>query len=207
MTFSRLTPQLSLLQFEEIRKTFGRCASWAVWSSPESDGKTDISSLAPFSLPDLTETIKILQPNIIFVALNFSVSTPMLDFSNFHSSNSSAQDYKLRIALRGTPFWGGYMTDIIKDHVQLRAADVLLDLRDDPTIESRNISRFRDELELLNVKAPLLVAIGGHSYKILKRNFADEFKVVQITHYSHFVNPSVYRTQVLSILNAANVWP
>ena len=36
-------------------------------------------------------------------------------FSNFHSSSSTAQDYKIRYALKDTKFWGSYMTDIIKN--------------------------------------------------------------------------------------------
>ena len=54
-------------------------------------------------------------PNIIFVALNFSRETVMEDFANFHDARHISQDFKIRYALKGTKLWGGYMTDIIKN--------------------------------------------------------------------------------------------
>ena len=68
-------------QFEFIKKEHGSHASWAVWAD---EGDTPKSNMGDLSLLDPSINKNLLNevnPNIIFVALNFSRETVMEDFA------------------------------------------------------------------------------------------------------------------------------
>ena len=78
----------------------------------------------------------------MFVGLNFSRIENVVPLSNFHSSNSKAQDYKIRFALKNTNFWGSYMTDIIKNFEEKHSNKMMEALSKDRQLESKNIDIF-----------------------------------------------------------------
>jgi len=84
------------------------------------------------------EFLATLNPEVILVGLNISrpIKRP---FGNFHPNYSEAQDYKLRHALYETEWWGGYLTDIIKDFEEKVSGKMMDYLRRNPDFEQANI--------------------------------------------------------------------
>lgn len=100
--------------FEEVRKRFGHFASWAVWAEAGENPKDNIADISVLNLKENPDLLQTLHSNAIFLGLNISrpIERPL---GNFHDPRPMATDFKIRYALRGTPYWGSYMTDIIKD--------------------------------------------------------------------------------------------
>ena len=178
---------MDLEKFEFIKEEYGDCASWAIWreqgNNPPLFNMGDLSVLDPQQNPNLLSQLK---PDVVFVGLNTSRNiNDSPPFSNFHSNYRYAQDYKLRFALKDTELWGGYMTDIIKDHVELHGQTVVNYLNANPDVEEKNIEIFRGELKDLGTENPTIIAFGNEVYRILSRNLNNEFNIFQVTHYSY----------------------
>jgi len=140
-----------------------------------------------------------INPNIVLVALNISrkVDRP---FGVFHPDYPEAQDYKTRYALQGTPLWGAYMTDIIKDFEQKVSGKLMSFLRKNPDFIKENISSFKQELCDIGALNPTLIALGKDSYDILHKNLQDEFRILRVTHYSHFISKEKLREEFQAII-------
>ena len=95
------------------------------------------------------------------------------------------------------------MTDIIKDFEQKASGKMMNYLKQNPEFEQKNTKIFRQEISDIGSKNPTIVAFGGDTHKVLKRNFSDEFKIVKIPHFSHFISKENYRKEVESILGFA----
>ena len=126
-------------KFEFIKEKYGHCASWAIWKEVGEKAKSnmgDLNVLDPQQNPDVLSELK---PDVVFVGLNVSRDIGDFEpFSNFHPTYSTAHDYKTRFALKGTEFWGAYMTDIIKDYPELHGLNVKNLLREKPDVEKKN---------------------------------------------------------------------
>jgi hypothetical protein len=188
---------ITLDKYKKIRNKYGQYASWAIWSEEESTPK---SNMCP-KIFESKATIKSLHSRYVLVGLN--ISRPLeKKFSNFHPDYSEAQDYKTRYALKNTPLWGAYMTDIIKDFEEVVSGKMMKYLKENPEFEKINISTFRKELKFISTSQPILVAIGKDSYTILKRNLKEDFKIIKIPHYANYISKEKYREQVLGVLHA-----
>ena len=184
-------------EFEFIKQKYGLHASWAVWGEQGLRAKDNMGDLSIFDDP---KTLEILNPNIVLVGLNFSVSGAVnRPFENFHGKGGGA--YKIRYALYKTKFWGAYMTDIVKSYVELEASKVISHLNKNPEFLKENIKSFKDELNDIGSINPILVAFGNEVHDILNKHFKDEFRIIKFTHYSHFQSKEVYRREVLAIIN------
>ena len=190
---------MQLETFLEIKSNYGDCGSWAIWKEEEEFPKSNVGDLSILD-PNLNKTLLTqLKPEFVFVGLNFSTMENVTPFSNFHSPSPKAQDYKIRHALKGTKFWGSYMTDIIKNFPE-KHSNLMMDyLNKDKGLEKKNIDIFLQELEVLSVHNKKIIAVGGDTYKILKRNFEDMFTIEKITHYAHFINKENYRKEILKL--------
>ena len=73
-------------------------------------------------------------------------------------------------------------------------------LRDNPAIELDNIRVFEEEIADLEAQNPLIVSFGVETYKILKKNFVDKYKIVKIPHYAKHISKEDYRNDVSTIL-------
>lgn len=190
-------------RFDLIKKNWGEIASWAVWEGPYDRSKLNVGDLTLF---EDEKILKILNPEVILVGLNISRDdlrgAPA--FTNFHSKSEDAQEYKLRYVLKDTGLWGGYMTDIIKDHPDINSKNVLEKLKKDPSIETKSIESFQSEIDDLGVKEPLIIALGGPSYEIIKRYF-NPSRVVKLTHFSHYINLEKYKAEVVEICKLRNL--
>ena len=184
---------ISREKFDFIKQKYGLHASWAVWGEQGLRPKDNMEDLSVFDKP---ETLKILNPNIVLLGLNFSVSGAVnRPFENFHGKGGGA--YKIRYALHNTNFWGAYMTDIIKSFVQLEASKVTIHLNKNPNFLKDNIKSFKDELKDIGSTNPTLVAFGNEVKDILNKHFKNEFKVIELTHYSHFQSKEKFRMEFL----------
>ena len=109
-------------------------------------------------------------------------------------------DFKIRYALRGSPFWGAYMTDIIKDFDQKVSGKVWSYLRKDKQFEIENAELFREEVNDVANHNPTIIAFGEVAYRILMRNFRDDYEILKIPHYSMYCSKEKYREEVGHIL-------
>ena len=158
-------------KFNFIKEKYQYYSSWAVWAE-QGDGPPranvgDLSILDPIQNKSLLKT---LNSNLILVALNISKGDIKEPFANFHSNSPHATDFKIRYALKDTPLWGAYMTDIIKDFEELISGNVRSYLRENPEFEIKNIDFFRKELIEVGAKKPTLIAFGNVVYEILKKS-------------------------------------
>jgi len=177
---------MDLEKFNFIKEKYGHCASWAIWKEVGATPKSnmgDLNVLDPQQNPNLLSQLK---PDVVFVGLNTSRNiNDSPPFSNFHPTYSRAQDYKTRFALKDTELWGGYMTDIIKDHVGMNAQEVMNYLNANPNVEEKNIETFRKELKDLGMENPTIIAFGIDAHSVLTRYLNNEFNIFQVTHYSY----------------------
>ena len=190
---------LNQAKFDFLKNKYGHYASWAVWAEEGEKPKDNVGDLSALDININIDLLKCLKPNVILVGLNISrrIEIPL---ANFHDSRPQAMDYKIRFALKDSPFWGAYMTDIIKDFEQKSSGKMMNYLKTDKQFEEDNVKIFREEIYDLGNDNPTIVAFGGDAHVILNRNFKNEFRIFKIPHYSNYTGKEKYREEVKSIL-------
>tara|TARA_B100000575_G_scaffold254686_1_gene224012 strand:- start:482 stop:1066 length:585 start_codon:yes stop_codon:yes gene_type:complete len=166
-------------KYLQIRKVYGKHASWAIWSD-EKD--TPTSNMEDVSFFDDKEIYKQLNPNIILVGLNISTTFDETPFLNFHGKGGGA--YKIRYATKDTPFWGAYLTDIIKDFPEAESNKAMSYLKKNPDIVDQNIVTFLQEIKDLGSENPKIFAFGNDAYNILDSISNKKFSLHKLHHYS-----------------------
>lgn len=192
---------ISEKKFYFIKEKYQFYSSWAVWAEQGDKPKSNVGDLSVLDPKQNKNLLKTLNPNIILVALNISRGDIAEPFANFHDKSSRATDFKIRYAIKDTPIWGAYMTDIIKDFEELISGNVLSYLKKNREFEIENINFFRKELIEIGAKNPILIAFGNIVYEILNRYLENEFKIFKITHYAHQMSKEKYREEVQNILS------
>ena len=186
-------------KFDFIKDRYGHLASWAIWAAQGDTPKSNMGDLSVLD-PDVDKNLlSKLNPNIVLVGLNFAVDIEHESWDVFHKYRRYGTDFKTRYALRDTPLWGAYMTDVLKDYPETDSQKVLSHIRKHPELEQQNIKSFRQELADIGTTNPCLIASGNIVNDILKRNLA-EFEIIKIPHYAHRMNKENYREQVKEIL-------
>jgi hypothetical protein len=183
-------------KFEFIKEKYGHWTSWAIW--PEA-GDTPKSNVGDLSIFIGDEFLQYLNPEIVLVGLNISRGDIKFPLANFHDARSEATDYKIRYALKNTPFWGGYMTDIIKDFNEKESGKMMSYLRANKVFEDSNVEIFREELKDLGSVNPTIIAFGNDAYTILLRNFKNQYKVLKVPHYANYTSKENYRQQIAEL--------
>ena len=184
-------------KFYSIKEKYGRVASWAIWAHEGEKPKSNMGDLTVLD-PEINKNLlSELNPNVVLVALNFSENVDHKPFENFHAGGKF-QDYKTRYAIRDSPYWGGYMTDIIKNHPEKKSKELVKYLKTHPDEVQSNVESFRQELRDIGAEKPKLVAFGNAVHDILKKNLP-EFEIVKIPHYAFRINKEKYREQVKSV--------
>jgi hypothetical protein len=179
--------------FNLIKKNFGYCASWAVWSNESDKPKSNVGDLSILDPLINKNLFSILKTDIVFVGLNFSHEKEMKAFANFHDDRPQSQDYKIRFALQNTRFWGAYMTDIIKSFPEKSSEKMMVYLKNNKQFEIENCKLFLEEMNLLKTENIKIIAFGNDAYSIIKKNFKDKFKIVKAKHYASYINREEYR--------------
>jgi hypothetical protein len=185
----------------EIAQKYGAYSSWAVWANEGSKPKSNIGDMSLFDLSINPTILSILNPHIIMVGLNFSRAVNNTPFSNFHDGRPQSQDFKLRFAFSNTPYYGAYMTDIIKDFEEKISGNVRAYLNENNGFELHNIDLFNQELADLQSKDPLIIAFGNMTYDILKKHFDGKYCIQKVMHYSQQINKEKYKAVVWDTLN------
>jgi hypothetical protein len=187
--------------FDRIKEKHGPHASWAVWAKPAGKPKSnmgDLTVLDPDRNPDLLGK---LRSDVVMLGLNLSREQPS-PFGNFHDAKAVGQDYKIRSAFTDTPFYGAYMTDIIKDLRMLKSGDVIC-LAAHPDVVAESARRLLEEFDDLKPESPpTVIAFGGSAYLLAARHLpASRYsQLVRVTHYSVYISQTAYREQVLGEL-------
>lgn len=186
-------------RFELIRRKHGGCASWAVWAPATGGPKSNIGDLSIFDIAANPATLGVLNSGVVMVGLNISRSFRD-PFRNFHDPSPKANDFKLRFAFIGTPYYGAYMTDIIKNVEMVKSTDLRNYLRARPSLIRSNVAMFREELRDLRCQRPTILAFGLAAYGHLAKNLLpDEYgALIRLTHYSHQIGKERYRETVLA---------
>jgi hypothetical protein len=181
----------------EFVNKYGDFASWAIWEEVGLTPKSNMDNMNVFDLNKNPKLLETLNPNVIMVGLNISkrIEKPL---SNFHGAIGGA--YKIRHAFWDTPFYGAYMTDIIKDFEQKISGTVSKYLRANKDFERQNILLFEQELVDLKSNNPLIIAFGKDSYDILNRYFSGKFKIIKVSHYSNYASKENYRAEIENIM-------
>jgi len=185
---------ISQAVFDLVKQKYGYWSSWAVWGEEGASPKSNVGDLCVFDSPKICER---LTAEVIFVGLNISRGAIKEPLANFHDKRSEATDFKIRYAFKDTPFWGGYMTDIIKDYDQKESGKVAKYLKENRTFEDQNVEIFKQELEDIGSINPVLIAFGLDAYGILKRNFSEQYRIVKVPHYANYSSKETYRNEVL----------
>jgi hypothetical protein len=185
--------------YNKILKKNGSFASWAVWEPQGEKPKSNMGVHKVFNAKSNPALLASLRNDIVMVGLNFS--RPLKDpppFANFHDESPHANDFKIRYAFWETPYYGAYMTDVLKHLVILRAQSVRAYIRDHPDVIQRHIRAFEEELEDLESRKPMLLAFGRDAYDLLNKHLdKNRYSVlVPLTHYSHQVSKEKYRVDI-----------
>jgi len=187
-------------KFDFIKEKYGLYASWAVWANEDiGKPKSNTGDLTVLDPEINDKLLNQLNPDVVLVALNISRGAITDKLANFHDNRPEDTAFKIRFALRDSPYWGGYMTDIIKDFEQKESGKMMSYLRDNKAVEQKNIEFFRQELKDIGAENPTVIAFGNDVFNILKRNFEQEFKILKVPHYADFINKENYREQVKTI--------
>lgn len=187
-------------RFELIKSKYGHYASWAVWANEGIKPKDNTGDLSVLDTEHNINLLPQLKPTRILVGLNISrrIEAPL---ANFHDARPQAMDYKIRYALRGSPFWGSYMTDVIKDFEQKISGRMMNYLSRNKAFEEENIRLFVEELNDLGSTRPIIVAFGRDAHTILHKHFGNSFTIYRIPHYSNYSAKEKYREEVSAILD------
>lgn len=167
-------------KYLEIKEKYGKHASWAIWS--DGDGSAVKNNMGDVSFFDDKEIYKQLNPNIVMVGLNISKTFDSTPFLNFHGEIGGA--YKLRYGLKDTPYWGAYLTDIIKDFPEAESNKAMSFLRKNPDIVDKNIVTFLKEIKDLGSENPKIFAFGNDAYNILDSISNKNFSLYKLHHYT-----------------------
>jgi hypothetical protein len=122
---------IDLQQFKNIKQKHGSYASWAVWANAsEKKPKSNMGDLSAF---DDARVLSLLRNDVVMVGLNFSVlrDAPK-PFFNFHGKGGGA--FKIRYAFNDSPYYGAYMTDIIKLQEEVDAKKMMQHLKAHPEV-------------------------------------------------------------------------
>jgi hypothetical protein len=189
---------LDVKTYKAMQDQYGLLGSWAIWAEETNSPTSNIGDLSIFNQPNIWQ---ILKPDIVFVGLNISRNAIKLPWGNFHDSSPYGKDFKLRRALLDTKWWGGYMTDIIKNYDEVDGTKVYKHIRQNPDFVQDNVKCFLKEIDTLNVKNPEIIAIGSSAHTVLTQNLANKFKIKKIPHYSQWISPEKYKIAVTEALS------
>ena len=197
-------------RFDELQQLWGDHASWAVWqlNSPEERPKAHVGDrtvLDPAANPDLLD---VLTSEVIMIGLNASSrSGGGQAWANFHDASPDANDFKLRFAAQGTSFWGAYMTDALVDFPETDSALVASYIKSNPVKVTSQLDRLDEEILSVGATDPVLVALGGLAFDLVRHRFEAKYRVVKVTHYAHFVSKEALREEMVTVIEGARRSP
>jgi len=190
---------VSQLVFDSVKDQFHDVASWAVWAEVGARAKSNMHNLDVLDPAKNPELLNVLHTNFVLLGLNIShrIEYPL---GNFHIDKPTGPAYKIRYALKGTPLWGAYMTDVIKNFAEPISGNMLAYLRQHPDFAQANIQQLRYELAVIEATHPVLVTFGSITHTLVQQHFAHEFRILPLPHYAEHSSQQVYRDKVIACL-------
>lgn len=185
--------------FDAVKRQYGSMASWAVWAEVGAKAKSHMDDLTVLDPAENPELLRVLHTNFVLLGLNISHRIKC-SLGNFHVDKPTGPAYKIRYALKNTPLWGAYMTDVIKNFEEPISENMLAYLRKHPDFERTNMQQLRDELAVVGATKPVLVTFGTIAHTIVQRHFVNEFKILPLPHYAEQSSQQIYRDKVLVCL-------
>ena len=184
--------------FDKITEKYGLIASWAIWGDEGEKPKSNMSNMDVLDPNKNNSLLYSLQPNVIMIGLNFARPVAFdRPYMNFHDASPYANDFKIRYAFKNTPYYGAYMTDLIKNYPMVKSKNVMTYLKKNPDIIQESVEVFRQELMDLNTNKPIIFAFGLPVYTILLSQLEKEYShLIRLTHYSHQVSKEKYKEEV-----------
>ena len=191
---------MELEKFLRIKEKYGFVASWACWASQSgTKAKDGIDDLEIFNINNPNNVLNDLHTKFVLVGLN--ISRADIDdeaWRNFHSPSPKATDYKLRYAISDSVLWGSYMTDLLKDFVEVDASKATRFFKQNPEKLSKHLEFFQEELNFVCENKPTLFALGGDTFQLLSECFGDKYKIVKLYHYASQIKLEALRHQYIS---------
>ena len=187
---------IDIERYNNLKEKYGACSSWTIWKEAGPTPKSYTGDMSIFNDANICDK---LNDKYVFIGLNGSSThgkQEIVPWKNFHSDYKGQNDFKLRYALKNTPFWGSYITDIIKKYHDVDSNNVMNYLKKNPDIVDKNIMIFEEELSILSDEKPVLIAMGNNAHDIVSNHFGKKYRVFKITHYSHFISKEKYRESV-----------
>jgi hypothetical protein len=192
--------------FDRIKEKHGLHASWAVWSEPGEKPKSNMGVFPVLDPDQNTALLGTLRSEVVMLGLNLSTGQPS-SLGNFHPARSRGNDYKIRFAFTGTPYYGAYMTDIIKGVVCKKAGDLMHYLRAHPDVVADSVKCLLEEFDDLKSEPPTVIAFGDDTHQLAADHLpANRYsRLVRVTHFSDYRSQEHYRELVLGQLATAGL--
>jgi len=193
--------------FDRIKEKHGSYASWAVWSPPDGKPKSNMSYLPVLDPDQNPALLGKLRSDVVMLGLNLSTGQPP-PLGNFHPASSRGNDYKIRFAFTGTPFYGAYMTDMIKGVVMRKAGDLRRRLAADPHVVPESVRCLLEEFDDLKSGPPAVIAFGVDAHLLAAEHVPAKrySRLVRVRHYADFISQVDYRERVLGELHRQGLW-
>ena len=121
-----------------------------------------------------------------------------MPFANFHDPRPQGQDYKIRFAFSGTPYYGAYMTDIIKGVVLPKGEwATRLEFRTHRSLIRESVAGLLVEFADLNCVSPMLIAFGADAHRLAVEHIPPTHysRLLRVRPYSDYMSQEEYRAQ------------
>jgi hypothetical protein len=132
-------------------RPFATHASWAVWGPLDRDPAEPFTRASDIGFPEVRDADlePLLTRRAVFVGLNpgNGFAPDRGPWANWHHGPRS-NDHLIAEALRGTPLWGSYMTDLVQT-IESDSAVIAAALAVDPAVVHDGVLRLLDQLHRL----------------------------------------------------------
>jgi hypothetical protein len=155
----------------QIGERYGEYSSWAIWN-PDDIRDTSV----------IERNVHELRTDVVMVGLNVSADVSGHRWTNFHAGKN---DPKLRLAFNDSRLRGSYMTDVVKNLVIVKAADVIKGIRRGEIDMSEHVELFVNEMDFIGAdNSSLFLVFGNDAAGEFKKHLASTFP--NFIHCEHF---------------------
>lgn len=183
------------LPIPELINKHGDHCSFALWPLIDERKK------AKYGVGDMTRLKNVREDDInkecVIVGLNPSKSlegNPKL--SNFHNGSPTSQDYKIRHATQGTEAEGAYMTDLLKNTVEIDSKKI--PTNKDHSEVKKCLEIFKQEIKDLGSINPIIICLGNKVYKILS-DLKHEYRIYKVPHHASNFSKEMIKEKFINI--------
>ncbi len=159
-------------EFDFLTSKYGSYGGWAIWNKNQQKDTNIIN-----------ENLDLLNTKYIGIGLN--ISAPVGEWENFRIGRN---DRKLKFAFNHIDAKGFYLTDLIKNEIDVNANSIAHKLKNKNINIDKHITFFQQEMLDLKIdKNSIFLLFGGTVQKIYKDYFQDRFlynPIIECKHYA-----------------------